>query len=738
MTTSRWFLALLSIMALCAPSRAGAADDRLDRLIQAQAVSGFENDGRDAIAGLLPPWAHPKVDEAGNLVLTIGQGQPHVLVAASIDEDGYLVSDITDDGFLRLTRVSTGAGFRLFDQFIYGQPVVIRTAGVDAAPRGAGAQSARHTVTYVPGVVATLSSHLQRGRDASTAIKGLDDLWVDVGASSRAGVGKLGIRLLDTVGLRERVQRLAGGRTAGVAAAARGAALALIDLAGPSGAKQPPDVAGTITIAWATQGLFGDRGLARLVEAIRPDRVVLVSRGTPSRDTDARGSLGRLGGGPVVPETDTALIDVARRAGVAVQTVPALRGTVAGQTVPVQRIALPAVFKDTPVETVQDDDVVELAKLLRAVTGLPAAADGASAASRTTAGHGGGGRTGPQPAGGVFGLVAPLVETYGVSGHEAPVREAVARRLPAWARPEVDARGNLTVSFGAGGQELLFVAHTDELGYEITAIQEDGTARVRKRGGFFDSLLEAHPVIVHAARGPVGAVVAPRPNYQRALESQPKADEVTIEFGTTSRQQTEALGVAKGDTITIRKRFSQLAGTRGTARAIDDRAGCAALLAALATIDPAKVPNRVTFAWVVEEETGLAGSGALAERLHPAYAFAVDTFVSSDSPVDPQRMAHILLGTGAVLRAVDNSSITPPATVARIRAMAAARGIPTTVGVTSGGNDGSQFSRGGSIVVPISWPGRYSHSPVEVVDSRDLDALVRLIVMLTGDFPGRP
>jgi putative aminopeptidase FrvX len=337
----------------------------------------------------------------------------------------------------------------------------------------------------------------------------------------------------------------------------------------------------------------------------------------------------------------------------------------------------------------------------------------------------------------VFGLLAPLVEAYGVSGREAAVREAVARRLPAWAKPEVDAKGNLIVTFGQGGREIVFVAHTDELGYEITAIQEDGTATVRKRGGFFDSLLEAHPVLVHTGRGQVPAIVAPRPNYQRASEWQPKADEVLIDFGTTSRQQTEGLGVAKGDTATVRKSFSKLAGTRGSARAIDDRAGCAALLAALAKIDPAKVTSRVTFAWVVEEETGLAGSGALAERLHPAYVFAVDTFVSSDSPVDPQRMAHIPLGTGAVLRAVDNSSITPPETVATIRAMAAARQIPTTVGVTSGGNDGSQFSKFGSVVVPISWPGRYSHSPVEVIDSRDLDALVNLIVALVNEFHGQ-
>jgi putative aminopeptidase len=714
MRFSRRIAAILSLLVLLAPALAAAENVRLSELVKAQGVSGFERDVRDRIAGMLPSWAKPKVDEAGNLVLTIGQGRPHLLVVTTVDEDGYIVSGITEDGFLRLTRVSTGASFRLFDQFVYGQPVVVRTAGVGGA-----------SVRYVPGVSVTASSHLQRGRDASTAIKGLDDIYVDVGAATKADVGALGIRLLDTVVLRERVQALAGGRTAGVAAQGRANALALVELLSGAGPAQP-QVTGTLTIAWAAQGSFGDRGLARLAQSVNPDRVLLLARGSGAREADARGAVGRLGGGPLIPEGDAALAEAARQAGVAFQAVPALRGSASFKQA--QTVALPALFSLTPVETVQDSDIGALVALLRAATGLRGTV--VEAAPAGTPGR-------PARPAGVFGLLAPLVEVYGVSGHETPVREVITQRLPAWAKPQVDAKGNLLVTFGRGGREIAFVAHTDELGYEITAIQEDGTAAVRKRGGFFDSLLEAHPVLVHTGRGQVPAIVAPRPNYQRASESQPRAEEVLIDFGTASRQQTEGLGVAKGDTATVRKSFSSLAGTRASARAIDDRAGCAALLAALARIDPAKVPNRITFAWVVEEETGLVGSGALAERVHPDYVFAVDTFVSSDSPVDPQRMALIPLGTGAVLRAVDNSSITPPETVAKIRAMAAVRQIPTTVGVTSGGNDGSQFSRFGTTVVPISWPGRYSHSPVEVIDSRDLDALVNLIVMLANEFPGR-
>ena len=347
---------------------------------------------------------------------------------------------------------------------------------------------------------------------------------------------------------------------------------------------------------------------------------------------------------------------------------------------------MPVAFAQTPVETVQDGDIGGAVSLLR----------GAHRTARAVEGRNSGGPAGATPPSpqGVFGILAPLVEAYGVSGHEAAVREEVAKRLPAWAKPQVDAKGNLLGHRSArAARELAFVAHTDELGYEITAILDDGTATVRKRGGFFDSLHEGHPLLVHTAGGQVPAIVPPRAGYQRAAEAQPKAEEVAIDFGTTSRQETEGLGVAKGDSATVVKKFSKLAGTRASARAIDDRAGCAALLAALAKIDPRRSPTASPSRGWWRRKPGWPARARSPRRLHPEYVFAVDTFVSSDSPVDPQRMAHIPLGTGAVMRAVDNSSITPPAVVAKIRALAAARQVPTTVGVTSGGNDGSQFSK---------------------------------------------
>jgi putative aminopeptidase FrvX len=681
--------------------------DVADQVQRTQAVSGFETDAIAAIRQNLPRWVTPRVDEIGNLVVTIGQGKPHLLITTSVDEDGYLVSDITRDGYLRLHRVTTGINYRLFDQFLYGQPVSIRTTGG----------------RIVPGVTGSLSAHLQRGRDPAAAAKSLDDVWVDVGAQTSDEVAALGVQLLDTVALRERGTSLADGRMSGLVTQARQSAAVLLRLV--MELRDAPQIAGTLTIAWTTQGEFGDRGAARLAREISPDRVIVVTRAGPSRDPDPLGALGSLGGGSVLAESSTWLADRAREAGVTVQSVPALRVPAAWPAAVVQSVALPVLFMQTPVETVDSADVAGLTTLLRAAAGLP---KGGTSVVGSVPG------SVPEQPRGPFVNLAPLVETYGVSGHETAVREAVAKQLPKWAKPEVDAKGNLTVSFGQGpGPEMLFVAHTDELGCEVTDVREDGMASVR-RCGVYAANMEAHPVIVHTGQGMVPAVFAPRSGYQRATEWQPGAADQLVYFGTGTRAATEALGVGKGDTVTVRKRFQLLAGSRATGRSIDDRAGCAALTLALAKIDPSRVPGRVTFAWDVEEETGLFGAGVLAERMHPAYVFAVDTFVSSDTPIDPQRYARNPLGSGAVLRAVDSSSISPPEVVARVKKLAAARGIPVTVGMTSGGNDGSQFSKVGSVLLPLSWPGRYSHSAVEVIDGRDLQALVDVIVALVSDW----
>ena len=50
--------------------------------------------------------------------------------------------------------------------------------------------------------------------------------------------------------------------------------------------------------------------------------------------------------------------------------------------------------------------------------------------------------------------------------------------------------------------------------------------------------------------------------------------------------------------------------------------------------------------------------------------------------------------------------------------------------VTGGGNDGAVFQRYGSVDVALGWPLRYPHSPAELIDTRDFDALSKIVEIL--------
>jgi putative aminopeptidase len=63
-------------------------------------------------------------------------------------------------------------------------------------------------------------------------------------------------------------------------------------------------------------------------------------------------------------------------------------------------------------------------------------------------------------------------------------------------------------------------------------------------------------------------------------------------------------------------------------------------------------------------------------------------------------------------------------------ALANGNKIPVQFGATGGGNDGSAFTRYGSVDIALGWPLRYSHSPAEVIDTRDAESLSRIIAAI--------
>ena len=94
----------LAAQSQMAPGVYGALPLTLERLVATPAVSGHEKQLEDEISKELKNF-HPVTDNLGNVVVTIGSGAPHRLVVTPIDEPGFVVSEITGDGYLRVQRL---------------------------------------------------------------------------------------------------------------------------------------------------------------------------------------------------------------------------------------------------------------------------------------------------------------------------------------------------------------------------------------------------------------------------------------------------------------------------------------------------------------------------------------------------------------------------------------------------------------------------------------------------------
>ena len=638
------------------------------------APPGEEHEITALIAKTDARWRH---DGFGNLVLRAGSGRPRRAIACAIDAPSLVVSQITGDGYLRLHRAGSLPRHALFDQFHEGQQILVLGA------RGP-----------VPGVVAIPNGHFSRQHRGDTLVVTADDMWVDIGTSSAAATRALGIALLDPV-----VRDVPPWEFAGW-------------LAGPN-------VSGRIGCAAVATG-------ARRQTPATGETVFIISTQFSSARSGLGAALARIG-----TVDDVTLVLPAHPRGPSGSSVAPRPSWLPPATTPdsVRELRLPARHAGTLVESVRLDDAATLRAQVRDAAGVASSSDEwvALGAPPTVVPPR---RDALDP---VAALLDSLVELPGVPMHEHQVREAVRRALPRWARERatVDSSGNLIVSAGPDRDTVVFIAHLDEVGYTITAIAPDGIVTLQPRGGVIPSAWEGQPALVHfdpasgdtAVAPPVRGIFIPRddPALRR-----PAA--VRAWFGMDSAT-VAAAGVRPGLGVTAFKRGQRIGPTRFTGRSLDDRAGSTALILALRRIDPSALRHHVMFVWSVAEEGGLVGARALGERLGTSFrrVHAIDTFVSSDTPLESPHFAHAPLGDGPVLRGIDDGMISPRAERDRILRIARVARIPLQVGTTHGSTDGTAFLRWGAPNTGLSWPGRYSHSPAEVLDLRDLEALSRLI-----------
>ena len=665
-----------------------ALAESVARWITLAAPPSGEAHALDALRPMLPGWTR---DNMGNLVKRVGSGSPRRVIACAMDVPAFVVSGITDQGYVRLHRTGVAA-HPLWDQFHEAHQLRIFTA------RG-----------EVTGVVAIANGHFARQHRGDTTVVGVDQLWIDVGASTKAQAEALGISLLDPVVAWRPVWTFAG-YASGPAAGAR-ASCAAVASVGAAAAASSQD--GETIYVLSSQRSFGWVGLAAvLARAGRVDALTLFD------DGNAAGSSGMLG--------------VARLG----QSKRAITRVIASTGLDSVRVISPAVrYAGSLVESVAAAEVramLQHAARAGGLTGTPTLIAPSVDTARATV-------MARAPRRDAYGALEKtffaIADLPGVPGHEWRVREAITALLPTWAksRAVVDSAGNLIVAVGPDRDSVAFIAHMDEVSYEVETIARDGMVRLARRGGVVPSAWEGQPAALHFDRvGSADAVSSLRGVFVPRDSARVKAPAVSTAWFGVDSATLVAQGVRVGSAVTGYKRAARLGGTRLTGRGSDDRTGSTALLHALQRIDPKTLTRKVLFVWSVREEGGLLGAGAFGANHGRSLqrVYSVDTFVSSDTPLEDPAFAYAPLGKGFVLRGLDDGAISPPAERARVLHAARAQGIPVQQGTTHGSTDGSAIAPYGAPNVGLSWPGRYSHTPGEVLDLRDVDALVRIITAM--------
>jgi putative aminopeptidase FrvX len=228
------------------------------RVFRMPAVSGYEQAMSEEIRNRLREFS-PKTDSLGNVYVVFGSGAPHRLIASPIDEPGYVVSDVTEQGYLRVQRLPRHPPNEVFDALSFAQPVTIQTRG--------GQQ--------VAGVFAGLSLQLQSGRQEPAKMTRPEELYVDIGAKSPEEVRKAGVDLLDSVVLERHWFLVGRSGEAGPAVGDRFGADAIVQILAQ---RRKSSVKGTTTVAFLTQQWLGGRGLARILAETEPDELIYVGR----------------------------------------------------------------------------------------------------------------------------------------------------------------------------------------------------------------------------------------------------------------------------------------------------------------------------------------------------------------------------------------------------------------------------------------------------------------------------
>lgn len=322
-------------------------------------------------------------------------------------------------------------------------------------------------------------------------------------------------------------------------------------------------------------------------------------------------------------------------------------------------------------------------------------------------------------------LLEELTQAWGVSGREKNVRAIIRREIRDYVDEcYTDAMGNL-IAYKKGtdsenNKKIMYTAHMDEIGFQVTHIEGDGRIKVYSVGWTWTSAIYNDKVIFQ--NGVIGVVGCDGP----VEEAQNKAQALYIDIGCTSKEETMKY-VQPGDYCGFIGKYYELQNDRISAKSLDDRVACYVLIEAIKK-NPGQYPNDIYYVFTVQEEVGCRGSVVAAERIKPDIGVSVDVTPDHYYPCDLKGCNEVGKGVGVTFgnpsAMLDEYLVDEMVKTCEENEIDYQRDV-----MDRGGTDASSMNQAyyGARVAGISIVDRYPHSQSSVISKHDVECTIELV-----------
>jgi len=336
-------------------------------------------------------------------------------------------------------------------------------------------------------------------------------------------------------------------------------------------------------------------------------------------------------------------------------------------------------------------------------------------------------------------ILSEIFSVASPTGYENNMVSTIQTLLPADLSFERDSLGSLYLDLGDGGEHLAVLTGIDEIGYFVSGFDSRGYLNLdRAVSGstpLFDSFQFGHPMIVWTATGPISGVLALPSLHiisremRSDLQNVFSLENALVDIGVRSKMDAQARGIEMLDPVTPLARISHLAGEKKSGPSLGTKV-CTSLLLDVATeLSHNTLGQKTTFVWMAQSLYAARRSrprAALGAVLAKRNLSAIKFLVVGIYPMDNQVDDHVSLGAGPVLVAREGSD---SALNKMIVDTASHLSIPLQNVSDLESMILSPFLTEKN-VSGIFLPVKFSATPNEVVDFRDVRLLSTLVVSL--------